>query len=387
MEFIFVGLWVFGWEKFFKGVYLVCIYLIVIGIMIFVVFIFVVNFWMQNFVGVSYNLVIYWVELIDFGVVLSNLVFKVIFVYQILFFYMVVGVFIVVIVFWYLVKVVRGCIIFQIFDVEEVESVCMWCWVLKFGVWVFIVVCVGVVLSGDYQGKVMIDVQFMKMVVVEVVYQNILDFLVLIIGNKDGLEEVWVFKIFGMFGFFGNGKWGLQVKGINEFKSYQVYEYIYYCKDGLQIFLQVFYQNVLCQKIDVNGIKFELNVLLFYWIFCIMIIFGMIGGFIGFVMFIVMCGGCNLKLYGWLIFFMIVLFLLLLFVIFFGWIFMEMGCQFWIVVGVLLIMVVVLFNVLVGSVFFLIIVYIVVYGILVVVEVGLFWKVFKEGLFEFFICD
>ncbi|MBD4652712.1 cytochrome ubiquinol oxidase subunit I, partial [Xanthomonas citri pv. citri] len=95
--------------------------------------------------------------------------------------------------------------------------------------------------SGDYQGKVMTDAQPMKMAAAEAAYQNTSDFSVLTIGNKDGSEEVWALKIPGMLGFLGNGKWGSQIKGINELKSYQVHEYTYHRKDGSQTSLQTSY--------------------------------------------------------------------------------------------------------------------------------------------------
>ena len=81
----------------------------------------------------------------------------------------------------------------------------------------------------------MTDAQPMKMAAAEAAYQNTSDFSVLTIGNKDGSEEVWALKIPGMLGFLGNGKWGSQVKGINELKSYQVHEYTDHRKDGSQL--------------------------------------------------------------------------------------------------------------------------------------------------------
>ncbi|MBD5061336.1 cytochrome ubiquinol oxidase subunit I, partial [Xanthomonas citri pv. citri] len=76
--------------------------------------------------------------------------------------YTVAGALIAAIAFWHLAKVARGRTTSQISDAEEVESVRTWRWASKFGAWVLIVACVGVVLSGDYQGKVMTDAQPMK---------------------------------------------------------------------------------------------------------------------------------------------------------------------------------------------------------------------------------
>ena len=210
-----------------------------------------------------------------------------------------------------------------------------WRWASKFGAWVLIVACVGIVLSGDYQGKVMTDAQPMKMAAAEGAYETTSDFSVLTIGNQDGSEEVWAIKIPGMLGFLGNGKWGSEIKGINELKNYQVHEYTYHRKDGTQTSLQSSYQDALRQKIDANGIKLEPNIPVSYWTFRIMITLGMIGGLVGLIMLIAMRGDRNPKPHGWLTFVMICLPLLPLFGNSFGWIFSEMGRQPWIVAGVL----------------------------------------------------
>ncbi|MCP5940303.1 cytochrome ubiquinol oxidase subunit I, partial [Klebsiella pneumoniae] len=76
----------------------------------------------------------------------SNPVFKATFVHQISSSYTVAGALIAAIAFWHLAKVARGRTTSQISDAEEVESVRTWRWASKFGAWVLIVACVGVVL-------------------------------------------------------------------------------------------------------------------------------------------------------------------------------------------------------------------------------------------------
>ena len=185
-----------------------------------------------------------------------------------------------------------------------------------------------------------------------------------------------------MLGFLANGEWGSQIKGIDGLKNYPVHEYTYHRNDGSQTSLQSSYQNVLRQKINANGIKLEPNVPLSYWTFRIMIGLGMIGTLIGVAMLIAMRGGRNPQPHKWLTSFMIALPLLPLFGISFGWIFTEMGRQPWIVAGVLPTTAAVSPGVSAGSVLFSTILYTVVYGILAIVEVGLFWKALKAGLPE-----
>ena len=382
MESTFIGLWIFGWDKLPKGVHLACIYLSALGTMVSAVFILAANSWMQNPVGATYNPATHRAELTDFGAVLTNPVFKATFLHQISASYMVAGALIAAIAFWHLAKVAKGRATSQISDAEEAETVRTWRWASKFGAWILIVACVGIVLSGDYQGKVMTDAQPMKMAAAEGAYKTTSDFSVLTIGNQDGSEEVWAIKIPGMLGFLGNGKWGSEIKGINELKNYQVHEYTYHRKDGTQTSLQSSYQDALRQKIDANGIKLEPNIPVSYWTFRIMITLGMIGGLVGLIMLIAMRGDRNPKPHGWLTFFMICLPLLPLFGNSFGWIFSEMGRQPWIVAGVLPTTAAVSPGVSAGSVLFSTIVYTAVYGILAVVEVSLFWKTLKKGLPE-----
>ncbi|MGK2310380.1 cytochrome ubiquinol oxidase subunit I [Cutibacterium sp. V970] len=382
MESTFIGLWIFGWEKLPKGVHLACIYLTAIGTMISAVFILAANSWMQNPVGASYNPTTHRAELTDFGAVLANPVFKSTFLHQMSASYLVAGALIAGIAFWHLSKVARGRATSQIPDSEEVETVRTWRWASKFGAWVLIVACVGIVLSGDYQGKVMTDTQPMKMAAAEGAFENTSDFSVLTIGNRDGSEEVWAIKIPGMLGFLSTGTWGEDIKGVNELKNYQVHEYTYHRRDNSQTSLQASYQDVLRQKIDANGIKLDPNVPVSYWTFRIMITLGMIGGLVGLIMLIAMRGDRNPKPHGWLTFVMICLPLLPLFGNSFGWIFSEMGRQPWLVAGVLPTTAGVSPGVSASSVLFSTIAYTVVYGILAVVEVSLFWKTLKKGLPE-----
>jgi cytochrome d ubiquinol oxidase subunit I len=82
----------------------------------------------------------------------------------------------------------------------------------------------------------------------------------------------------------------------------------------------------------------------------------------------------------WLSFVLVLIPLLPLFANSFGWIFTEMGRQPWIVAGVLPTLPAVSPGVSAGTVLFSTILYTLLYGVLAVVEVGLFWKTMKKGL-------
>src|SRR5213078_2461710 len=55
LESVFLGLWIFGWDKLPKRVHLACIWLVSIGTMLSAMFILAANSWMQHPVGYALN--------------------------------------------------------------------------------------------------------------------------------------------------------------------------------------------------------------------------------------------------------------------------------------------------------------------------------------------
>lgn len=380
MESTFIGLWIFGWDKLPRLAHLACMYLTAIGTMISAVFILAANSWMQNPVGAKYDPATHRAVLTDFGAVLTNPVFVATLFHQMAASYMVAGALIAAVAFWQLSKVARGRRTNQISDAVDVEDTRTWRWASKFGAWVLIIAGLGIVISGDSQGKVMTDAQPMKMAAAEGAYEKTSDFSVLTIGTLNGDQEVFAIKIPGMLGFLGNGKWGSTIEGINDLKNVDLHEYTYHRKDGSQTELQSSYQQVLRTNIDKNSIKLQPNIPTTYWTFRIMITLGMIAILAGVVCLIWLAKGRNPQRRRWLDAALILIPLLPLFANSFGWIFTETGRQPWIVAGVLPTMSAVSPGVSAGSVLFSTIVYTLVYGVLAVVEVSLMFKYIKKGL-------
>lgn len=380
MESTFIGLWIFGWDKLPKLAHLACMYLTAIGTMISAVFILAANSWMQNPVGATYNPATRRAELTDFGALFTNPVFKATIFHQLSASYMVAGALVASISFWHLSKVARGRRTSQLSDAVEVEEARTWRWATKFGAWVLIIAGVGIVVSGDYQGKVMTDAQPMKMAAAEGAYEQTSDFSILTIGTLDGSEEVFAIKIPGMLGFLGNGKWGSTIQGIDDLKNVDMNQYTYRRKDGTQTELQSSYQEVLTSHVAKDGIKLEPNIPVSYWTFRIMITLGMIAILAGLVMLVWLAKDRNPVHRRWLSLVLVLIPLTPLFANSFGWIFSEMGRQPWIVAGVLPTVTAASPGVSAGHVLFSTILYTLLYGVLAVVEVGLFWKAIKEGL-------
>ncbi len=380
MESTFIGLWIFGWERLPKKAHLACIYLTAIGTMVSAVFILAANSWMQNPVGAVYNPQTHRAELTDFGAVLTNPVLKATLMHQLSACYVVAGALIAAIAFWHLSKVADGRRTSAITDAAEVEDARTWRWATKFGAWVLIVAGAATMISSDYQGKVMTDVQPMKMASAEGAYEQTSDFSLLTIGKLDGSEEIFAIKVPGLLGFLGNGKWGSTIKGINDLKNVDLNEYTYHRKDGSQTSLQSSYSQVLRAHVAKDGIKLQPNIPLTYWTFRIMITLGMIAILAGLVMLVWLRKDRNPRHMRWLNLVLILIPLCPLFANSFGWVFTEMGRQPWLVAGVLPTTAGVSAGVSAGSVLTSTIVYTLVYGGLAVVEVSLFWKAIRKGL-------
>lgn len=171
----------------------------------------------------------------------------------------------------------------------------------------------GVGFSGYMQVEYLMELQLMKMVVSEGFWEDSGDFVVWMVFVKIDIKNE---------------------KSLNEIKVFYVLSYLVYQKfsgsvKGMKIF-QVEYE-----KIYGKG-DYILFVKMMFWSFCIMV-------GVGVVMIVVVLGGfwlnwCKkLENSKWYLCMMIVLIFFLFIVNFVGWIMIEIGCQFWMVMGLMII--------------------------------------------------
>jgi cytochrome d ubiquinol oxidase subunit I len=92
---------------------------------------------------------------------------------------------------------------------------------VRSGAVVLLVAGLGVAISGDAQGKVMTDVQPMKMAAAEGLYETetSADFSLLTIGSLDGSQEKFSIKIPGLLSFLATGSFDGEVQGINPLRE------------------------------------------------------------------------------------------------------------------------------------------------------------------------
>jgi cytochrome d ubiquinol oxidase subunit I len=297
---------------------------------------------MQHPVGYRYDKASGRAELTDFGAVLSNKVVLVTFPHTILAAYMVGGGFIAAVGLWHLIRRPG-----QDRDAFRTAT--------RFGAVTLIVAGVGVAISGDIQGKVMTEVQPMKMAAAEALYSTDqpASFSLFTIGTLNGSKEVFALKVPRVLSFLATGHLDGQVQGINNLQSQ--YEKTYGPGD------------------------YSPNIPVTYWAFRLMVGVGALAALIGLWTLWTLRRG-RLPTSRWLLASGLALPILPLLGNSFGWIFTEMGRQPWIVFGLMHTAAGVSPGTTSGEVLTSLLVFTSLYGALAVVEVGLLIRFIRVGL-------
>ena len=185
LESTFLGLWIFGWDRLPAKVHAACIWIVHVGTLLSAYFILAANSWMQHPVGYTFNPDTGRAELTDFAAVLFNKVQLVTFPHTVLAAYMTGAAFVVGVAFWHLVRATTD---------EDRE---MYRRAVRTGAAVVLVSGLGVAVSGDIQGKIMTEVQPMKMAAAEALYttEEPASFSLFTIGSLDGQEERFAVKV------------------------------------------------------------------------------------------------------------------------------------------------------------------------------------------------
>ena len=296
LESTFIGLWIFGWDRLPKRIHLACIWMVVLGTQLSAYFILAANSWMQNPVGFRYNAERGRAELTDIGAVLTNKVVLVTYPHTIFAAFMVGGAFVAGVAIWHLVRRAGT-------DTDAFRTA------LRLGAVTVIIAGIGVALSGDQQGKVMTEVQPMKMAAAEALYESEkpASFSVFTIGTLDGSREIFSVKLPYLLSFLATGHFDGEVKGINSLQT--AYEQLY------------------------GPGSYKPNIPLTYWTFRLMIGVGMASVAIaGWLLWATRRGRAPNRRLVWAA---VPLPLLPLVANVFGWIFTETGRQPWLVFGML----------------------------------------------------
>ena len=307
LESTFLGLWIFGWDKLPPKLHAACMWLVALGTLLSAYFILAANSWMQNPVGYKFNPATGRAELTDFVAVLTNKVQLVTFPHTITSAYMVAGALVMAVGLWHLRKPNVG------------TNASMYRKATRIGAWFTLVSALGVVVTGDIQGKIMTEVQPMKMAAAEALYKSEAShapFSLLTIGSLDGTQETFAVKVPSLLSYLATGKFDGSVEGINDIKA--AYEKRYGADATSRVFSE----------------SYTPTIPVTYWSFRIMMGLGIAGALIAVA--VLWSTRRDLiprhRLWFWVI---VATPLLPLFANSFGWIFTEAGRQPWIVFGVM----------------------------------------------------
>ncbi len=210
LESTFLGLWIFGWDRLSPKLHAACMWLVHLGTLFSAYFILAANSWMQNPVGFRFNPDTGRAEMNDFAAVLLNKVQLVTFPHVVLSAYMTGAAFVVAVAFWQLTR--RA-------TTEEDRG--MFRGAVRVGAVVVLVSGLGVAVTGDVQGKIMTEVQPMKMAAAEALYETEAPapFSLFTIGSLDGSEEKFTIEVPRVLSFLATGTTDGEVRGINDLRA------------------------------------------------------------------------------------------------------------------------------------------------------------------------
>ena len=352
LESTFLGLWIFGWDRLPAKLHAACIWLVHIGTLFSAYFILAANSWMQHPVGYEYNPKTGRAEMHDFAALLFNKVQLVTFPHVVLSAYMTGAAFVVGIAFWHVTR-----------KATPESDVPMYQRAVRTGAAVLLVAGLGVAISGDAQGKIMTDVQPMKMAAAEGLYdtESSADFSLLTIGSLDGSHEKFAIKIPGLLSFLATGHTDAEVKGINELRA--EYQDKYGQDPGATYYSPGDYTPVIW---------------LTYWTFRIMIGLGLLAAAVA-VWILMATRRGRVPQQRLLLWAALALPFMPLFANSFGWLFTELGRQPWTVFGVMTTAQSVSPSVSTGEVLTSLIVLTLLYGVLAYIEVRLILTYIRRG--------
>jgi cytochrome d ubiquinol oxidase subunit I len=210
LESTFLGLWIFGWGRLPRAVHAACMGVVHVGTLASAWFILAANSWMQNPVGYRIDEQSDRAVLTDFGAVMLNPVQLVTFPHVVLASYLAAGAFLVAVGTWLFTR--------KRFRADRP----MYLTLVRVGASVALVAGIGVAFSGDAQGKVMTEVQPMKMAAAEGLYESrdgCAPFSVLTVGSLDGERERWSLTVPCLLSFLATGSFDGSVQGIDDLRA------------------------------------------------------------------------------------------------------------------------------------------------------------------------
>ncbi|HET6166355.1 MAG TPA: cytochrome ubiquinol oxidase subunit I [Marmoricola sp.] len=360
LESTFLGLWIFGWGKLPKNVHAATIWLVHIGTLFSSYFILAANSWMQHPVGYKYDRTTGRAELTDFWAVMFNKVQLVTFPHVVMSAYMTGGAFVLGVAAYLHLKQRREA---AALASDGSGDASLYLKAVRIGAAVTLVAGLGVAISGDVQGKIMTEVQPMKMAAAEALYDTAkpASFSILTIGTPDGKSEKFAIKVPHLLSFLATGTTDGRVEGINQLRD--EYKARYGKDPGATYYSPGDYTPIIPVT---------------YWSFRFMIGLGVFAAFgAALILLVTRKGGRPTG--TWWPRLAILLPIAMVLGNSWGWMFTEMGRQPWAVFGLMTTAQAVSPGVSVFEAWVSVITLTLLYAVLAVVEFGLMWRYIKHG--------
>ncbi|KGN31688.1 cytochrome BD ubiquinol oxidase subunit I [Knoellia sinensis KCTC 19936] len=363
VESTFLGLWIFGWGRIPEKLHAATMWVVHVGTLLSAYFILAANSFMQNPVGFRYNPDSGRAEMADFGAILTNKVQLVAFPHVITSAYMVGGAVVMGVGLWLWRRAAAP-------GAPDADDVPLYRKATRIGAVLTLVSSLGVVASGDIQGKIMTEVQPMKMAAAEALYENEAGaaFSILTIGSLDGTEEVFAIKVPKVLAFMATGDPNGVVEGINPIKARNA--------EMIAEIERTYGADVARISADAD---YTPNVPLAYWTFRLMMGVGFASMALSAFLLWVTRGSTRPPVSRWWLWAAIAAPLLPLAGNSFGWIFTETGRQPWVVNGLMTTAFGVSPSVSATEVLISMSVFTLLYAVLAVVEVRLFLRYVAQG--------
>jgi cytochrome d ubiquinol oxidase subunit I len=188
-ESTFLGLWIFGWSRLPKLVHLACIWIVAISVNVSAFFIIAANSFMQHPVGAHYNPATRRAELSSIVALLTNNTAKAAFSHAVAGSLLTAGTFVAAVSAWWLVRSRNSA---SATPTAESDARTMFRPGTILGCWVALIATVGLLFTGDAQGKLMFVQQPMKMASAESLCDTQTDpgFSILTVGTHNNCESI-----------------------------------------------------------------------------------------------------------------------------------------------------------------------------------------------------
>ncbi|ORW10512.1 cytochrome ubiquinol oxidase subunit I [Mycolicibacter longobardus] len=211
LESTFIGLWIFGWGRLPRVVHLLCIWVVAIATNVSAFFIIAANSFMQHPVGAHFNPETNRAELDSIMALFTNNTAQAALSHAVTGAFLTAGTFVAGVSAWWMVRS------------RDADATTMYRPAAILGCWVTLVAAVGLVFTGDVQGKLMFVQQPMKMASAESLCDTATDpdFSILTVGRQNNCDHLTrVIEVPYVLPFLAEGRFdGVELEGVRDIQQ------------------------------------------------------------------------------------------------------------------------------------------------------------------------